>query len=391
MPLASLALPDLVPVGLSVTAVSGKTLTVVNTVTNLGTVTASGTWYDYYYVSSNAVWDAGDYQPYLANSVISTPVSGGSSYRRTNTVTLPSWAGGSHYLILRTDNNDGLIELAETENTLVVPLAAVGADLLAANLAWSGTPVAGQSLTVFWTVTNLSSAAVQPTWYGAIYYSTNAVFDGQDTQLRSQSHSLALTAGGNYQVTNAVTIPAKAPPDYYLILKTDDQNAVFEGNKTNNWRAFGVGQYRDSVGDGIPDAWRARYFGGDGTTTNSQSSSAADPDGDGMPNLFEYLADTNPTNALSVLRLSRIVPETNGVRLEWQGGVAAKQFLERSRSLSFAENNWLTLFTNNPPTPLQTNLFDLFGTNRALFYRIRAVREWMRMVEGSWLRVEDPQ
>jgi hypothetical protein len=35
----------------------------------------------------------------------------------------------------------------------------------------------------------------------------------------------------------------------------------------------------------------------------------------------------------------------------------------------------LTLFTNNPPTPLQTNLFDQINTSRALFYRIRAVRE----------------
>jgi hypothetical protein len=94
-----------------------------------------------------------------------------------------------------------------------------------------------------------------------------------------------------------------------------------------------------------------------------------------MPNLLEYLADTNPTNALSVLRISRIVPEANGLRLEWQGGAQARQFLERSRSVGTAGTNWLTIYTNSPPTPLQTNLFDLLGTNRALFYRVRAVRE----------------
>jgi len=53
----------------------------------------------------------------------------------------------------------------------------------------------------------------------------------------------------------------------------------------------------------------------------------------------EYLADTNPTNAHSVLRLSRIVAEANGLRLEWQGGVAARQFLERSRSIGTAGMN----------------------------------------------------
>lgn len=35
-----------------------------------------------------------------------------------------------------------------------------------------------------------------------------------------------------------------------------------------------------------------------------------------MTNLQEYLADTNPTKAFSVLRPSRIVPEANGLRLE---------------------------------------------------------------------------
>ena len=76
-----------------------------------------------------------------------------------------------------------------------------------------------------------------------------------------------------------------------------------------------------------------------------------------------------------MLRLSRIVPEANGVRLEGQGGVAARQFLDRCGSVGTAGENWVTIFTNNPPTPLQTKLFDLLGTNRTLFYRVRAVRE----------------
>jgi hypothetical protein len=62
----------------------------------------------------------------------------------------------------------------------------------------------------------------------------------------------------------------------------------------------------DSVGDGIPNAWRAQYFGGGGTTTNATSCATADLDGDGMDNQQEYLADTNPTNALSVFHIAAI-------------------------------------------------------------------------------------
>ena len=54
---------------------------------------------------------------------------------------------------------------------------------------------------------------------------------------------------------------------------------------------------------------------------------------------------------------------------------ALRQFVERNNDLSLSTNRWIVIHTNNPPTPLQTNLFDLLGTNRALFYRIRAVRE----------------
>jgi titin len=65
-------------------------------------------------------------------------------------------------------------------------------------------------------------------------------------------------------------------------------------------------------GDGIPDAWRALYFGGDGTTTNSESDALADPDGDGLDNYQEFLAGTNPTNAASAFRLQALDPQVAG-------------------------------------------------------------------------------
>ena len=72
---------------------------------------------------------------------------------------------------------------------------------------------------------------------------------------------------------------------------------------------------------------------------------------------------------------SRRKAEGRGQRVEWQGGAQARQYLERNNGLSLPTNRWVVIYTNNPPTPLQTNLFDLLGTNRALFYRVRAMRE----------------
>jgi hypothetical protein len=64
----------------------------------------------------------------------------------------------------------------------------------------------------------------------------------------------------------------------------------------------------DSVGDGIPDWWRSKYFGGAGTTTNGISCASCDPDHDGASNLFEYLTGTNPTNAASYFHITGLTP-----------------------------------------------------------------------------------
>lgn len=54
------------------------------------------------------------------------------------------------------------------------------------------------------------------------------------------------------------------------------------------------------AGDGIPVWWRQQYFGGDGTTTNAQSCATCDPDGDGLNNLQEYLAGSDPLGATDI-------------------------------------------------------------------------------------------
>jgi len=57
----------------------------------------------------------------------------------------------------------------------------------------------------------------------------------------------------------------------------------------------------DTDSDGLPDWWRLQYFG---SLVSAAGAPDADPDGDGVSNLGEWEAGTNPTNAASVLRLS---------------------------------------------------------------------------------------
>jgi hypothetical protein len=63
----------------------------------------------------------------------------------------------------------------------------------------------------------------------------------------------------------------------------------------------------DSDADGVGDSWELTFFG---SLTNSAS---VDTDGDGSSNLHEFLDDTNPANATSVLRHLTIIRDGGAV------------------------------------------------------------------------------
>jgi len=59
----------------------------------------------------------------------------------------------------------------------------------------------------------------------------------------------------------------------------------------------------DSDADGIPDSWMLQIFGHPTGLASDRSQAQDDADGDGMTNLQEYLAGTDPIDAQSVLKL----------------------------------------------------------------------------------------
>ncbi|MGE4489523.1 MAG: sialate O-acetylesterase [Kiritimatiellales bacterium] len=149
------------------------------------------------------------------------------------------------------------------------------------------------------------------------------------------------TGGGTAQSRSIVNIDAAAPPagqlfDHWV---GDTQTVVNSwAAKTtlrmpaNNITVTAVYRYADSVGDGIADSWRALYFGGDGTATNSRSSSTADPDGDGATNVQEYLAGTSPVDQESVFRINA-VSFNKGAALSFLGVNGCRYRLDATDSL----------------------------------------------------------
>jgi YD repeat-containing protein len=124
--------------------------------------------------------------------------------------------------------------------------------------------------------------------------------------------------------------------------------------------------FTDSVGDGIPDAWRVANFGGNGAATNSQSCATCDPDHDGMSNLAEYLAGTDPNNPNSVFQLTQI---NTLFALTWTS-VPNKVYRVQYKN-SLTDPDWFDLpndITATGTTSQETEPLNSGQTNR--FYRI---------------------
>lgn len=77
-----------------------------------------------------------------------------------------------------------------------------------------------------------------------------------------------------------------------------------------NFTVAAAGAFVDTDGNGLDDSWEMRYFGHLGVNPN------ADADGDGMSNLQEYLAGTDPTDATSSLKIAAIAAGTQ-TSIQW--------------------------------------------------------------------------
>lgn len=124
----------------------------------------------------------------------------------------------------------------------------------------------------------------------------------------------------------------------------------------------------DSVGDGLPDAWRLKYFGS-GTTTNATSCAAGNPDADAASNYSEYVADTNPTNALSYFHIESIASKPSPT-VSFTSSASRVYTLYYRTNL--ASGSWTSIPTQTDVTGNggTKTLTDPAPTNTARFYRL---------------------
>jgi len=191
---------------------------------------------------------------------------------------------------------------------------------------------------------------------------TNYLF----THAAAAHGSVIGSSTGWYGLGTPVIVSAAAERHY----RFDRWTGEIDGNTnplplvmTQPWQVTANFAENRTTNFGTPEWWLAQF----GWTNQFEAAAANDPDGDGIPTGAEYPADTSPTNRDSYLRLHGLA---NG-QLHWSGGSGVFQYLEKSDNLF--SNDWKTLATNEPPTPI-TNSLSLPEEPGDAFYRIRAVR-----------------
>jgi hypothetical protein len=146
---------------------------------------------------------------------------------------------------------------------------------------------------------------------------------------------------------------------------------------TDNARASGI-QVRkigdlDTDADGMPDWWMLGYYNHATGQAGDNSLVNQDSDGDGMSNLQEYLAGTDPTDPQSNFRITNISTVGNDISVTWTTGPNKTNQLERSSSpatnASWFGVGMLTIGTGSPVTQTDVGA----ATNPPTFYRVLLV------------------
>jgi len=129
--------------------------------------------------------------------------------------------------------------------------------------------------------------------------------------------------GGNFHL-QAASPCINAGNNAYTASKKD-----FDGNPRVAGGTVDIGAYEfQNPKSVISYDWLEQY----GLPTDG-SADYADPDGDGMNNWQEWIAGTNPTNALSCLRLVSATSAGGNLTVSWQSMAGVNYFLQRSANL----------------------------------------------------------
>jgi subtilisin family serine protease len=184
-------------------------------------------------------------------------------------------------------------------------------------------PYVGHVVYLVWHYTQFSiDAAPRPGWLiDDVSVTVSNVVTGtiQISNNIAQGH-FVLTGPVNQNGQGNLTVLSNAPPGQYVVTFSDVPYYQTPSPQTNTLTSSttllfqGNYTFADANHNGISDAWEQAFFG----TVSANRTQSTDTDGDKMSDYAEFIAGTNPTNALSKLTFLTPITQNNGsVQLQW--------------------------------------------------------------------------
>jgi hypothetical protein len=146
-----------------------------------------------------------------------------------------------------------------------------------------------------------------------------------------QNFDIFLEAGGaNLGVRRSFTVTV------FNTLLDVQFKPVFDAPRLSGIHVKKIGEAASDP-DGVPDWWRMMYFGHVNALAEDQSRAQDDPDHDGVTNLQEALAGTDPFNVNSWFRITRISNFGSQFNFDIVSAANKRYQLQRASSLSSAD------------------------------------------------------
>jgi subtilase family serine protease len=237
--------PDLAATSITApaTALASHTLTIAYQVTNQGAgATPNTSWTDSFYLGAGSTLNTttdlhlGDVVHFGA-----LPASGDPAdvYASSASFTLPNGLASTFHVFVVTDSLDQVFELDKSNNTFEASNSTVvssqPADLVVSAASAPSSALAGQPITVNWTVTNQGNGdSAVSGWTDTIYATSAATLGASATPLDVVHHHGLLAAGANYTASDQITLPISLAGNLNLFVATNTDGSVFESNANND-------------------------------------------------------------------------------------------------------------------------------------------------------------
>jgi len=212
-----------------------------------------------------------------------------------------------------------------------------------------------------------------------LYFNAGPNYDDSSTLNYCCTTPMPTNGVGN--ITNAPLFVDQAKGDFHLQANSPCMNAgnnAFAPGLTDlagrprivgGTVDIGAYEYQTPISPDF-NAWLQSYG-----LPSDGSADYADSDGDGMNNYQEWLSGTNPTNALSSLRMLSAVCTATNVTVTWQSVPGINYWLERTAALSvlrpLANTNFVVIATNLLGQAASTAYTDTNSVrSEPVFYRV---------------------